>query len=874
MSVYISGLLSGLDWQSIISQMMEVERRPIDLMETQKDSINARYSAWTDVNSKLLSLKTTASSLTDLDDFNLYTSTSSITGTTKSIDELISFNIGSNASPGSYTIEIDSLAQAQKLGSRSFGSMTDALGFQGEIIINRRAVSIDSTDSLADIQTAINVLNSGDNPIGITASIFTADDGEYLLTLTSLESGAEGIEIYNASSTDVLSLLGFADTSTSLAHAITNGAQSSIFTDSSETISTVLNLGSASSGSVTIAGQSVNIDLATDSLQTIMDKIDALTGVSATILSTTEGDNTTYILQIDGTQDLVDSNNIMQTLGFITQGHSDVLGVRSDTTNTINGAAISENTLLVDIDGYNTWTSGDSITISGTDHDGGAVSSSFTVTQTSTLGDLLSAIETAYGNTVSAYVDATGALVVEDNEVGESNLTLILDSSGIADADFDFGTFIAETVRKREIVSGTDSQISIDGVTISRSSNQIDDVIPGVTMSIAGEDEGAVITLNIGRDYDGIRSKISGFVDAYNEVIAYINEQFEYSEGSEETSPLFGDTSLMSVRSSIRNAILSEVTELGSELDHLSLIGITIDRNGVLSMDNATLDSYLRTNFNDVVNLFVAQGTSTNSNLTYLISDQNTLSGSYEVEITQAATQASTTGSGFSGTLSSNATITITDDQSREAIISLGAGWNISAIVNAINAGLAEESMGIRAANEDGELKIYNTYYGDEGFTISVSGGNLGITDGSYTGNDVAGRIRTVGSETWMTMTGNSQNLTGDDDQDVEGLVLNYSGTTTGIFDFTFTTGIAEKLDRVLYSMTDSLEGYVAGKKDSLTNQINRIDRKIEDMEKRLEKREEILMNQYIAMESMLSQLQAQQQWLTSQIEGLSANWG
>jgi len=853
---------------------MEVERRPIDLMEEKKESINEQYSAWTQVRSKLLSFKTTASSLTDRDDFNLYTSTSSITGSSKSVQELMSFTIGSNASPGSYTIEIDTLAQAQKLGSRSFGTMTDALGVEGEIVINGRAVSIESSDSLADIRTAINALNSGDNPIGVTASIFTAAGGEYRLTLTSLETGSDGIEIYNASSSDVLGLLGFADTSTSLAHAITNGAQSALFTDSSEAVSTVLNLGTGQSGTVTIAGQSVDIDLAADSLQAIRTKIDALAGVSATIVSTTDGDDTTYTLQIDGTQDLVDSNNILQSLGFIKQGLSNVLGVGSDTANTVNGEAITEDTLLVDIDGYNTWTSGDSISISGTDHDGGDVSSSFAITQTSTLGDLLSAVESAYGNTVSAYIDATGALVVEDNEVGETNLTLTLDTSGIANANFDFGTFAAETIRQREIVTGTDAQISIDGVTITRATNQIDDVIPGVTMNIVGEDEGATITLNIDRDYDGIKSMISDFVDAYNEVNTYIKEQFEYSEDSDETNPLFGDASLMSVRSSIRSAILSEVTGLDSELDHLSLIGITIDRYGTLSIDDATLDSALNTNFNDVVNLFIAQGSSTNSNLYYILSDENTQAGSYEVEITQAATQAVTTGSGFSGTLSSDATITITDDQSRESIISLSAGWSISDIVNAINTGLTEETMGVRAVNENGELKIYNEAYGDESFTISVSGGNLGITDGTYAGSDVAGRIRVEGSDTWMTMTGNGQNLTGDDDQDVEGLVLNYSGTTIGTFDFTFTTGVAEKLDRTLYSMTDSLEGYVAYKLDSLTNQIDTIDTKIENMERRLEKREEILMNQYIAMESMLSTLQAQQDWLTSQIESLTSNWG
>ena len=121
-------------------------------------------------------------------------------------------------------------------------------------------------------------------------------------------------------------------------------------------------------------------------------------------------------------------------------------------------------------------------------------------------------------------------------------------------------------------------------------------------------------------------------------------------------------------------------------------------------------------------------------------------------------------------------------------------------------------------------------------------------------------------------MTGSGLSLTGDDDQDVEGLVIDYNGTSTGTFDFSFIQGAAQKLDNALYSMTDSVDGYVAGKQDSLQSQIDNLDKKIEDMEVRLTRYQETLMAKYAAMETMLSTLQSTQSWLESQISSLTSS--
>ena len=713
MANYIPGLASGFDWSAMIGQLTELERRPITLMESKKDEVEARKSAWTEINTKLLSLKTAASALTSPDDFNLFTSQARVTGSTQSLDELLDIAIGSTAAQGSYSIQIEDLAQAQKLGSKSFDSLNDALGIEGDILINGRIVAIASTDSLSTVSGKINALNSGDNPAGVVASVFTAADGEYRLTLTSQNTGAEGIDIANASASDILGVLGFADTTSSIHNTITNGVQSAELSSSTQNIRSLLGLSTTQSGDVTIAGQSVAIDFSVDSLQTVRDKIDALDGVNASIVTNTDDDSTTYVLQIDGTQDLADSENVLQTLGFLRQGHAEVQGLQSDTVNTANGTTITDETLLVDIDGYGAWNTGDSSAISGTAHDGSAVSATFTINEDSTVDDLLSAIEAAYASEVSASVNARGVIVVEDNLAGESNLSLSLDTAGITNANFDFGAFSSITVRDREIVSGRDASLLIDGVGITRSTNQITDVIEGVTLDLKGQEDGAVVTLDIDRDYEGIKAKISDMVEKYNEVMTCINGQFAYDEDTGEAAPLFGDSALMSVKSNIRSVILSGVTGMDSSLDHLSLVGINIDRDGLLSINDSTLEGYLQTNYSDVVGLLVAQGSSTNSNISFVSSGLKTEAGSYEVEITQAATQASTAGVGFSGSLNEDATMTITDDSGIEAVIELGAGWNITSIVDAINSELAQEYNEI--------LTGVNSYYADASQSAVIS---------------------------------------------------------------------------------------------------------------------------------------------------------
>ncbi|MGD0821527.1 MAG: flagellar filament capping protein FliD [Desulfomonilia bacterium] len=877
----IVGLSSGLDWQSLISQMMDVERQPETLLTNQKTTLQSQYTEWTTINTKLAALQTSASALSTLDDFNLYTSNASATGTTTDVSKLASFTVGSNASPGSYSLIVNNLAQAQKLGSEYFNSLSTGLNISGDLVINGHTVNIATTDSLTSIQNKINALNSGSNPSGVIASIITVASGQYQLTLTSQNTGKNGMVLANGSAANVLGELGFADSTTSIRNAFTGGALSSAFSSSTQSIQSILGLTNGASGTVTIGGQSISINLASDSLESINDKINAA-GISSSIVSKTDSSgNTTYTLQINGTQSFTDASNILQTLGILEQGNSassDVYGVVGSTQNTTGGSAITNSTLLKNIDGYSTWTSSDTIAISDPN---ASVNTTFTVTANSTVGDLLSAIDSAYGNQVSAYVNSNGAIVVEDNRSsGSSNLDLTLTPSN---SSLNLGTFSDPTkIRSRQIVAGADATITLDGNTITRNTNQISDVIAGTTISLVGADPNSTITLNITQDTSGIESKISDFVSKYNALMTEITNQFTYTPSTSSSSsttttattpPLFGDSTLQSIKWTIRNTILSGVTGVNSTLNTLGLVGINLDQTGQLSINSTKLEGYLQTNFNDVVNLFAAQGSSTNNNLTYIGSGDNTATGSYQVQITQAATKAATTGTGFGGSLSGDTNLTLTDNSGNTAQISLASGSSMSDIVNAINSELANQSMDITASeNADGQLVLSRNSYGSAyGFTVA-NGANLGISDATYTGTDVQGSICQSGSNTWMTMTGSGQALTGDSGQDVDGLVVQYTGTSTGTFDFTFSKGVGDSLSEILDNMSNSIYGSVTQNEQSIQNHMTSIDKQISDMEERITQDQDTMTQKFVAMETALSQLQAQQSWLTSELSSLSSS--
>lgn len=1024
----VSGLASGFDWRSMIDQLMEIEHKRVDLVEDQKTEYENKLSEWQSFNTKLLSLKTAAADLKDTEDFDVYTSDMTSDNSNIDASDILSVSTSSFASKGSYSITVSSLATAQKLSSRSFSGFSDGLGasYAGDILINGVAVTISETDSLADVRNRINNANAGTDPTGVTASIVSYETNDYRLMLTSDDTGEDGIGLQNASSSDLLELFGWKDKSSSIKNSITGGAQSDSFSNSTQDVKTLLGLSSTQSGTIQIKGGNVSIDFSTDSIEDIKTAINnaSIVGVSASVVTDTSWSTTTYKLQIDGSQDFVDDQNILETLGVIQNGVSSVQGTTSGNSMTVNGEYITSDSLITEIDGYNEFTIGDKISLGATSRDHGNIDVSgdiLTITENTTAQDLLDAIETAYetnGDEVSVYITSTGKIEVVDLETDAGSLVVDLQSTTAnSDSTLDWGSFtVLGEVRKRELVAGADASIIVDGVTTTSADNTVNDVLSGATLNLLKADIDTTVTLNIDRDVDEIMEKISVFVDAYNEITSYIQQQQSHNEDEEETSGiLFGDGTLSSVKSDITSTLIQSVWGVSSEYSMMGLVGINVDNEGQLNIDTEKLEGYLNTNFNDVKNLFSANGTTNAGTMEYVSHSRDTQAGEYTVNITTAATQSTATSN--NGTVGENETLTIADGD-KVAEIDLTTDMTLSGIKNAINsemskvytetligdtqlyegsgettalsstttwdqvyidasnsANLADNDVisfsgttrsggdvdgsytigdastdsvqglffaiesaygnGITAtvdssgqivlmekssgnsqisitfdysqahnlsfgssvstsntggqegryamditATDDGSghlVLTHDNYGSDYGFTISedaAASGNKLWTGGDQTVNNGADVVGTINGG---AATGSGQLMTGNDgENNIEGLVIKYTGTAEGldVGEIKLTLGTAELFDRVLFNIADAYEGYVAFKQDSLQDSIYSFETKIEEMEARLDRKMEMMINRFVAMETALSLMQSQSEWLTGQINASYSGWG
>lgn len=152
--------------------------------------------------------------------------------------------------------------------------------------------------------------------------------------------------------------------------------------------------------------------------------------------------------------------------------------------------------------------------------------------------------------------------------------------------------------------AATDASFSVDGLTYTRSTNSVSDVITGVTLNLKAQDPAKTVTLNVNRDTTSVQKKITALVENYNAVISYIRANNRYDSNIKLGGPFFGDGAARSVQDDLRRVMSSAVAGLPGTMNRLVHAGITSDKEGVFSVDSAKLASALSSNFNDVVNMF------------------------------------------------------------------------------------------------------------------------------------------------------------------------------------------------------------------------------------------------------------------------------
>ena len=518
----IGGLVSGLDTSNLIEQLVGVSRKRVDLVVTNQTKQSDKLAAFQGLNTQLTAFLAKADVLRESDTFDVFKTSTSTTSTNFTADELVTVSATEEASPGTHTVTYTAgsqLAQARQLSSASFSSKSTGLNLTGEFLINGQTISIVTSDSLADIASTINSANSGTDATGVTASLISVSDTDNRMILTSDNTGKDQFVILDASistggDANILQTLGYTDGTTTIKNPTSDGAKSEAFSSSTSAIGSLLGLSSPqSSSTVQINGNNITIDLATDSLTDIATTISAVGGVTASVVSTTTEGVTTYQLDISGTINFTDSNNILEAVGVLEGGQSTVAEVHTASADNYNlsNAVIDSTTKFNNIytglisSAANTLTAGgnivagstfgainttggpgnditnlDTISISGTKQDGTAVGAyNFTITDkaTTTVQDLLTNIETNFDLTTgSVVIDSAGKIQINDNYSGDSQLSIaFVESAGL----LDFGTYAADNNvanGDKIFLTGTDSTGSAVTGTFTITDTNVDTI--------------------------------------------------------------------------------------------------------------------------------------------------------------------------------------------------------------------------------------------------------------------------------------------------------------------------------------------------------------------------------------------------------------
>lgn len=191
------GIGSGLDANSIITQLVALERRPIEQLRSEASRIDARLSSYGRIQSALDALRSAARGLADASTWRAASATSAD-------PTAIGVSASSNSAPGSYAVQVNALAAAQMNATSAVPSAQTAIG-QGTLTIEigRWADDLSSftakdgsapisisigpgEDTLEKIRDKIN----GTSDIGVRASIVNDASGARLV-LQARDSGVE-----------------------------------------------------------------------------------------------------------------------------------------------------------------------------------------------------------------------------------------------------------------------------------------------------------------------------------------------------------------------------------------------------------------------------------------------------------------------------------------------------------------------------------------------------------------------------------------------------------------------------------------------------------------------------------------------------------
>ena len=454
----------------------------------------------------------------------------------------------------------------------------------------------------------------------------------------------------------------------------------------------------------------------------------------------------------------------------------------------------------------------------------------------------------------------------------------------------------AGTQNMTQTQAAQSAALTVNGLSISSSTNTITSAIPGVTLNLASTTTSSTtsgsstttnntpISLVVAQNTTNIASQVQSFVTAYNAMDTTVSQLTAAGSNGVSAGLLAGQFSAQKVQSQMRSMLGGSMVGPDGASISLSDIGITFLKDGTLSLNSTTLNSVIASNPAKVGAVF-AQNSAPSDNLVSVVSvGSKSSAGKYAVNVSQLATQGVLTAGTdvtvpYTVTSGSNDTLSVSvDGVAATVTIPSGTYSTASSLASAYQSAIngsstllaAGKSVSV-AADSDGLMSFTSSSYGSSSFVSlggTASSGVLGTNSVFTEGTDVAGTIN------GFTATGKGQNLTATAGSAASGLIVKVQGTTTGSRGtVSISQGFANTLNTLANSFSSST-GLITGATNTLSNDITNDNASISRLNSQLALLQSTYQAQFTALDTIISSLNNTQSYLTQQLTSLSNTTG
>jgi len=634
----LSGLATGIDTDTLISQLMAIEKRTLNMYEERKSTWEEKKDALSTLETKLDALKSTVKALSDARELRAFTIASSDS-------DILTAEASYNAFEGNHTVVINQLANAERwVHASGLEYSEDRVGAGTFIYSYNHQETVITTTATTTLEDLVGLINNDANNPGVTASLLYYN-GAYHLVLNGNEAGTDYRISINARNTELWEAASAFTVNSDDATLSSKIVDLDQFSGSLQGSEKIIISGKDHNGNAISGELSITDD--TKLTHLISEINDAFDGrATATLVNgeirLTDGTCGTSQMQLTLTYNRGSGTTTLNipAISRSTQGGStsaNLTGFASANFTMTQSAQDSK----IRVDGYPSSSAVSEVQKLATTT--GATGGTFTLTYDGHTTDPISYDATTAQ--IQAALEALPNVSAGDIIVTGDKLTV---NGGVTRFTF------LNTLGDVSLISINPSGLTPPGNSnyvateetqgsdgwIRRSSNTIDNVISGVTLHLHDitDANGEKITLT--RDIESVKEKLNSMVDAYNAAVAYIQEKTGYNETLKTAGVLMGDYIVSNIKSELSIPLIAQTSGFVQDIDTFLMpgqIGLELDRDGVLSLDTNAFSEAIAKNYMGVLAVIGANKTgSTNSNTIqfYSASSNYTKAGTYDVQVT------------------------------------------------------------------------------------------------------------------------------------------------------------------------------------------------------------------------------------------------